>query len=768
MGESYNIPGRQCLVDEFVQQERTTGQSAWKAFCDCNFLEPVETTVVKLGGMVLPRPPFMSEDAFAQMVRTSAAQKNLPVTVEVSFRLVRTEEWKKCVDKFCTLPTGCWNNDSNDWMPFNMHPGAALAPWTDLGAAARGIYKKDAGFFYTVGQIFSIDLKAYQPLTLWRNFFENPPVYWLNVAKLNLIPGVGTAIASAITASTPANLTLLLPLALTQAAAEHKSAMQYVFKPMVTGSVKYAAFCLRAVPALFAQSYFEFAGMLAARFAQDQIDTGEIDKVLDPFTKAVIVFFAKTGEEVGRELQKIITGGFNLSSAPGVISVLISGFDAVAALPNIDAKVRDFVRSVSNVLKVVRTIAEGIQRKDSPFTIADAVVFEIFGFSLDQLQQAVKQGAAEVQRLLNVAKAKGKEGTLDGALKAFDAILAAFAKISDTITFINNAIGGGLEQFRSQFSGFAVVLGDVKSQTNGLLAQTTGQAITGTGTGATGGSVTPVNIGPEVSVSKNPAGTALIGAGVGAAAGGPLGAAIGGVLGLILGGGKTVVQPSAIKTITLPTMQKDTAAVKQSVSPRGSAAAGNASKVLGFGDFVSARRYGAAALPAPRLAVPATRLLNSPATVANPLPLAQRQPAPVPAVLPPPRVMTPPPMPPLPVAPPATPRTGPIVPDTSRAIIPPAPVAPIAAPAPVAFSPPRAPPALPPMPMQVAPPRLPAFVQQPSSTRIFPPPSADAFAQPGTSPASPAAFIPQGAQAAPQSNGFLVAAGLFAVKLLFF
>lgn len=767
MGESYTIPGRQCLVDEFVQQEKTTGESAWKNFCDCNFLSPVESVTVKLGGMVLPRPPMISDDAFVALVRKNAAASGKPVTVEVSYKLVRTDSWKKCVDKFCTLPTGCWNNDSNDWMPFNVHPGAALAPWTDLGAAARGIYKKDAGFFYTVGQIFSIDLNAYQPLTLWRNFFENPPVYWLSAAKLNLIPGVGQAIFAALTTTTPLNLVALLPLALVQAGAEHKSAMEYVFKPMVTGSVKYAAFCLRAVPALFAQSYFEFAGMLAARFAQDQIDTGEIDKVLDPFTRAVIVFFAKTGEEIGRELQKIITGGFNLSSAPGVISVLISGFDAVAALPNIDAQVKAFVRSVSNVLKVVRTIAEGIQRKDSPFTIADAVVFEIFGFSLDQLQQAVKQGAAEVQRLLNVAKAKGKEGTLDGALKAFDAILAAFAKISDTITFINNAIGGGLEQFRSQFSGFAVVLGDVKSQTNGLLAQTTGQAITGTGAGATGGSVTPVNIGPEVSVSKNPAGTALIGAGIGAAAGGPLGAAIGGVLGLILGGGKTVVQPGAIKTITLPTMQKNTAAVRQSVSPSGSAAAGNASKVLGFGDFVSARRYGAAALPAPRLAVPATRLLNSPATVANPLPLAMRQPAPVPVALPPPRVMAPPPMPPLPVAPPATPRTGPIAPDTSRAIIPPAPVAPVTTPAPVALVAPRSPAPLPPMPLQVTPPRLPTFVQQTGSTRTLPAPVADSSV-PGTSPASPSAFIPQSAQAAPQSSGFLVAAGLFAVKLLFF
>jgi len=500
MPESYRIPGRQCLVDEFVAMERRGEGSAWKAYCDCNFLQPVHQEVVKVGGVPVIRFPFESEDQFAARVKQLAAQTGKPVTIDVRQYLVRTDEWKKCVNKFCAIPTGCWNNDSNDWMPFNVHPGAALAPWTDAGAAARGIYKKDAGILYTLIQATSIDLKAYEPLTLWRNYFENPPVYYLAAAKLNLIPGIGPVLTQALTASMPQGLVFLLPLALAQAAAERKDVVRYVFKPMVTGNVKYAAFVLRAAPNVFSGNYFELAGMIAARFCQDQIDTGEIEKVGDSFSKAVIIFFAKSGEDVGRELQKIIAGGFDLSSAPGVISLLISGFNAVASIESIDQKVRDFARSVANVLRVVRVIAEGIQRKDSAFAIADAVVFEVFGFSLDQLKQAVTKGASEVQRLLNLAREKGKEGTLDGALKAFDAIAAAFDKIVSVINYINNAVQGGLENFRAQFSGFAAIINDLKGQTNTMLIQASGQGTQPLQAGVKPikGDLLPVNLGARL------------------------------------------------------------------------------------------------------------------------------------------------------------------------------------------------------------------------------------------------------------------------------
>lgn len=628
MGVSYRNPARQCLVDDFERMERERGESAWKAYCDCNFLLPVETEMVRIGGKLvaatarqqtspgqfksgplfpagitplLVRAQGEDDRQWGARVKTLAANgvpglfnpnSEVAITVEQYIDggrggLSRTEEWKKCVSNFCTLPTGCWNGTTEEWMGFNISPAMLAAPWTQLGAAARGIYKHDADFWYTLTQAFSIDASAYTPLNLWRNYFINPGVFWLNVGKLHLFPGIGTGLASALTAVTanpagvpgPLFFVTILPAALTQCAAEQKDVFQYVVKPMALGSIDTAAAALRALGPALGQQYFEVAGIVLQKVANDQINSGEIDKVLDPFFKSVIVFFSKSGEELGRSFQKVVMGGgMTLETASGVLSVLAVGFNEVSKIEALPPEARAFCASAATVLRIIRGVSEAIQSGETPFAIADRIVFEVFGFSLDALQQAVQKGKAEVDRLLGVAKAKGKLGTLDGAVGVLDALGKVINVIAGVINKITNAIGGGLEHLRDTFNGFAGVLADTRRTTGDLVAQASGGGVVPTPApnvspaqpAATPPVINPGRVAPIVSGTStiqtvivpgtSSTGAALVGAGVGAALGGPAGAAIGGIAGLLFGGTQATIKQVGTPRLMAPIQKREISA----------------------------------------------------------------------------------------------------------------------------------------------------------------------------------------------------------------
>jgi hypothetical protein len=247
MAESYTVPGKSCSVDSIkAQYPGLDDLRGWKAYCDCMFLEPVSYESVTVdgvqvaasreGGRVIIDPNTRratgapTEAAYNQHIVASAnaakaAGRGGAVVVKVEIGEAKTENWTKCMSNFCTIPLfGCPHPIvSGLQMPFNISPFAGSPPWTELGASARGIPKRDAGFFYTVGQIITIDLKSYEPLSLWRNLVSNPALYELNRAKLNVIPGVGSAIATALGAPFPINWAYLGPLALAQCGIEGKS-----------------------------------------------------------------------------------------------------------------------------------------------------------------------------------------------------------------------------------------------------------------------------------------------------------------------------------------------------------------------------------------------------------------------------------------------------------------------------------------------------------------------------------------------------------------
>lgn len=615
MAESWTTPGKWCDVATF-DKKAASGQvlPAWKDFCDCMYLDPVEKIDFLCNGSKVPEnvlvpSPFVdkSNDAKAQRAKAYCDAMRGSYSVNVNIEWIRTEEWLKCMSNFCAVPIlGCPNPlVPSITMPFNVHPGAALAPWTDAGAAGRGIRKRDAGFLYTLGQVTNISLKDYEPLTLWKNFFTNPALYMLHALKLGLIPGIGTALASALGSYVPYNLVLLAPMGLAQCAAEGKSVVEHMFKPAAEGSVKNAVFALQVLGPALGQQYFAVAGITLAKFAKDQIDTGEIDKVLDPMTNGIIRFFAASGAEIGMQLQNALANGFDLKSAPGIMRLFATGFRAIATAPQLkDELAKAILNTTADVFTIIAVIAEGFQRyaalpiADKMWAIADDVVNNLFGWSLTTLKRAALRGVADVQELLADAKRRGGAGSVEGLLQALEAIGKAFDRIVGVLTDISKKMDGALDKFNEQFVGFNQVLSVVRNDTKtafvvaaagGKEAQLPSSELPaasvvpllGSGTGIStafvkGTKITSSPAGtsassPGSSQSASSAGALLVGAGVGFAVAGPIGALGGAALAVLTGDKSRQYAPPVQVAKVIETMRTNPqATIRQttSIGPR--------------------------------------------------------------------------------------------------------------------------------------------------------------------------------------------------------
>lgn len=598
MAESYAIPGQTCDVGtikaKFPALDDTRG---WNEFCDCMFLEPTLREQIFVDGQLIPPMVLnpLSKPQREELVKRLAAQKKAQnpalgvVVVKEEVVLARSENWSKCVSNFCAVPWGCPHPTIPGFtMPFNMSPAAGSPPWTEFGAAARGIPKRNAGVFYTVGQIITVDLKDYAPLNLWRNMFVNPALFNLHILKLGLIPGIGPALVAnlnSLASFTPEfgipinkNIPLLLPFALAQCAAEQKSVVDYIVKPAVTGGAKSVALLLQLAGPALGQQYFAVAGILLEKFAKDQIESGEINKVLDPFANGTIRFFAESGSRIGSELQAAVGSGFDLKGAPGILRAFETGFRTVARSPEVkDDLARAILNTTADVMRIIAIVADGLGPKypslqplDKAFAIADDVIYELFGFRLEELKRAVQQGSGEVNRLLETARRKGKSGTIEGLSESLNAITKAFDQVVKVLNEISNKLDGALDKFNAQFVDFNRVLTSVRSDTQAAFAATAANktaALTSTTT-------PPVTVGPAVGLgsggraglvqnlmnvrtgqvlpgtsvsAKTPApapakaggGTALLAtAGLGFAVAGPPGALVGAGVGALLGSKK--------------------------------------------------------------------------------------------------------------------------------------------------------------------------------------------------------------------------------------
>ncbi|MFZ2152108.1 MAG: hypothetical protein WAV09_03310 [Minisyncoccia bacterium] len=465
MAQSFGVPSRECSVAEFdAIREAGHAEAAWKGFCDCMFVETVEANDFLSGGTVIVQCingscqnvnngqalPGVTPVQAAQMVTNYALQRNEQYSVKIYALPRATPDWKKCMSNFCAAPAGCPNPvEPSVLMPFNISPGAALSPWTDLGAAARMIPKRNAGFFYDVTALLTIDLAAYEPLKLWQTFWTNPFLFGILMTKIQLIPLAGAAYATALTFTGPP--VFLIPGAIESCEKQGKDVVKEVFEVAGIGlieqgkfAIKYLTKCGFGIPGACG------VGLAVQKAAQDQIDSGEIHNVASKEGKAIIAFLASSGSELVDAAYVVIAEP--IKGFSGVLSVFERGFRAIAQiLPDADTK--KVFELLATVFEVAAVIAKGIESRTDAAMIADNVADILLGFrpteyfsmiAKGQKQSAVDSAQASMARTGN---------TVEGMIAKADAIVGMLDEVITSIDKLSQKLGGGLDALVRLFSG---------------------------------------------------------------------------------------------------------------------------------------------------------------------------------------------------------------------------------------------------------------------------------------------------------------------------
>lgn len=492
MGASYRRPGIDCDLGKiWAAAKDTHNGDDWHAFCDCNFLIPGRTERWYYKGAKLEFP-----QAFEQMYgkqdnspealeRTKAADGLKTMTMRAmkiipadpndnSWRahlkvvseqfMIRGDDWKKCASHFCALPSGCWNPKKNtptrkhpnypwtadvpglpwadSWDKMNVHPGALTPPWTEFGAAVRGIEKADAGFWYAVGQLTSIDPSDYEPLKLWQCWWMNPFKYGLLMAKASIfIPG-GALLAGVVNASVVP--WTLVPFASAQVQAEGKNYVEEIIKPMGYGSVKAIISAVKYVGKCGIGINIPCGiGIAVQRAAQDQIDTDEL-KNIPKFMHPIIYFLAETGDQLVDAVFAAIGGNFG-----NVFTVMMNGIGAIVdKVKDLDETARDVLNSIRLAAKIGLLIFSGIKEGRPALAIVDGVCTELLGWSPTLYAVYAKKSLREA--LEYVDKAMEARALLGLGIRPADAVLKAvsggISAINDVVGKLNEIVGGGLDE----------------------------------------------------------------------------------------------------------------------------------------------------------------------------------------------------------------------------------------------------------------------------------------------------------------------------------
>ena len=537
MAESFTVPGQSCDVGTLIKKygcgDLDGCSQAWKDFCDCMFTSPGTTTQWFADGVLVPN--VQGVGLSAEALATELGKQGKKITAQVTASVIRSADWRKCVAGPCLDPTGCRNSNAGDNDGFNIDPQMGMPPWTDAGAAARGIPKRNAGLWYTFSGVIAVHPEDYTPLALWHAFWENKLKFAFLVAKAGVFavffPPAGLLLSMV---ATPINLVIA---ANAQCIAEGKDWLKEILLPIGKGTVKDMGMALALLGSGGPVNPIVVAGVLVQRAAQDQIDDGTITH-WDPITQSVVLFLAKNGQELGQRLQSL--GGKTLKDAPELLGFLESGLLLIAADPNItDASVKAALQLTATLFKLLRVIMESSRAGLDVLGIADKVCNELFGVHFTQVIAAGKQGKAAVEKLVTDAKSVGGIGNLQTGLNILDSIGKSMSAVSNFIDEVIRLIGDittGLGKLRDQFNLAAQAFDAARLTT----ANTVHDAVAGTpiaGAAVPAGTV----IGGGLAITDNSAGTgklgfAIAGAIGGALVGGPGGAAVGGVVGALLGG----------------------------------------------------------------------------------------------------------------------------------------------------------------------------------------------------------------------------------------
>lgn len=544
-GDASLPPVSQCSVDTITK----SGGDTWGKYCDCMFTAPGTEDQYFINGV---RQYPIGVTAAAQI---AAWSKQPGFSIKTITTQERSADWYKCVMKFCANTGGCDDPVTKVHSNFNVNPSIGLAPWTELGASARGIPKRNAGFWYDVGTVFNIDASEYEPVKLWVTYWNNPAKFLLLAAKASLFPGAAIYTA----ALSAGQIAFMYPYVMAEVQLKGLDWKKNVLDPMGKGWIKfgkllisYVAKCGIGIPGACG------AGVLLRQVAQDQIDDGTINGIQDPAIKATIVFLAQYGDVLADRIYAAIKNIGKIAKDPSIWGWLSSVFLSLSKVPlsdffnKTDKKAQKDVASLklffvlgSKVFAMASVIATGLSQDRPITTVVDDAVAALIGFRPSDIQSLWAQGAAGAKSAGTIiTNAEQREGmTLDQMGKLAQALGVALSAVISAMNQINSKVGGGITDLIKELQATADVFSTVTQTTSNVvtnLAQQTGHTSTPTKTTTPIAKQATKAAGPGFTIPYTPihlkrspvelAAPLVLAAG-GFAVGGPIGAAVAGAVG---------------------------------------------------------------------------------------------------------------------------------------------------------------------------------------------------------------------------------------------
>lgn len=555
--ESFTQPGVDCDLTK-IQALPGGAEDRWRAYCDCAFLETRSRSQLVINGKLFGDRTEMPDAVWDEYLRPIIATLK-PGTFSLTVNVFTTRgdannNWHKCMSGLCANPFGCDNGQkaaagatgSEAKDPFNVSPFMAYPPWDDVGAAARGIPKRNANAWYTFGQLFSYDAAAYDPIALWKIAWTNPGLYSLLGLKAGLIP-FNPMLAYFVTG--PVGLFPFVCGAIAQKYGNQADYSEYLFKPVGAGwiqfgklAIKYITKCGFGIPGACG------AGVVLKQVAEDQITSGEINNVLDPSSRAVIVFLAKYGDQLADRLFGLAEMAQHLRADPSLIAWFQQVFHVLRGLPELDPAAQLFLGLGERLLGMAYAIAQGIQQGRDAGTIVDEGVNALLGFRPSLILALIQQGNIAGARTV-VQQAAAQTGLTIAQMGPLTAsLIPALQTIVKTLGDMNSKINGGLEDVISLFNSVKAALeAAATSSTNAVnqvaasLSSPVSPAVVAAPASVSAGkfantsgiAATPAQL--QVASSGGGGAGVLVLAALGFAVGGPAGAAVGAAIGAFSG-----------------------------------------------------------------------------------------------------------------------------------------------------------------------------------------------------------------------------------------
>ncbi len=554
--ESFTQPGVECDLTK-IQALPGSAEDRWKAYCDCAFLEMHSRTQLVINGSIFPDNPAMTDaqyDDYLRPIIARLAPGSFSVKVLVfTSRGELGNNWHRCMSGVCAIPDGCYNpqkaasgatgDEAKD--PFNVSPMLAWPPWDDVGAAVRGIPKRNANTWYTFGQLFSYDAGAYDPIKLWQICWVNPGLYTLLGLKAGLIP-FNPMLAYFVTGPVG-----LLPFTLGEIAKRYtnpdygKLIFDVVGKGWIQFGklvIKYVAKCGFGIPGACG------AGVVLKQVAEDQITSGEINNVLDPSSRAIIVFLAKYGDQLADRLFGLAEMATHLRADPSLIAWFQQVFHILKDVPELDPQAKLFLALGERLLSMAYAIAQGIQQGSSPMEVVDAGVNALLGFRPSLVAAMLSSGNLAGARTViqQAAQQTGVSIAQMGPLTA--SLIPALQSVVKTLQDMNSTINGGLEDVIGLFVSVKDALSSATTASTNAVNHVTSSLSSPVQPASpiTLRASAPVSVvanrsftqpaaQPAPAAAASGAGGLVLMAALGFAVGGPAGAAVGAALGAFVG-----------------------------------------------------------------------------------------------------------------------------------------------------------------------------------------------------------------------------------------